>query len=162
MSKNVSKKNQRTCGECTECCRWLSGTLQIGESVIPFYPGRPCHFVSTKGCTIYSSRPHDPCATYKCGWLENPVMFPEWLKPSLSKIIASKLTTTTGIEYYRINECGQKIDSTALNYLILFSLNNFVNLNIQVGGGWSNYGSAEFLRDIEVDTRNRQLGVGER
>ena len=70
------------------------------------------------------------------------------MKPNLSKVIAQKLTTKNGISFYKIFECGQKIDSSVLNYLVLHALQNGVNMNIQVGGGWSNYGTQEFINDV--------------
>jgi len=136
---------KRECDGCTECCQgWLFGSAH-GKN---FWNGRPCHFVGDRGCTIYKDRPHDPCVTFRCGWLDDTQTFPEWLKPNLSKVIAQKLKTKSGIEFYKIFECGQKIDSTVLNYLVLHALQNSVNMNIQVGGGWSNFGTKEFLNDL--------------
>lgn len=141
-------KKKRSCDGCTECCKgWLSGEAH-GK---PFYPGKPCHFVSEIGCSIYKNRPHNPCVTFSCGWLQDSDFFPEWLKPSIAKIIARKLKTTNGIEFYRIHECGQKIDSIVLNYLILASLNSKINIQIQVNGGWTDYGSPEFLQASKDD-----------
>lgn len=142
----MSPQVKRKCDTCTECCNgWFFGEAH-GKS---FYPGKPCHFVSEKGCTIYSKRPHDPCVIFNCGWLENSEMFPEWTKPNLSKVMARKVKTPKGVDYYKIIECGQKIDSTILNYFIMYSLNNSVNISIQVNGGWNNFGSREFLNDIK-------------
>ena len=70
------------------------------------------------------------------------------MKPSLAKIIAQKMKTKNGIDFYKIYECGQKIDSTVLNHLILNSLQNSVNISVQIGGGWANYGTKEFLNDL--------------
>ena len=75
-------------------------------------------------------------------------MFPEWTKPNLAKVIAKKSTTPKGISHYKIFECGQKIDSVVLNYFIMYSLNNALNISIQVNGGWSNFGTKEFLEDV--------------
>ena len=140
-------EQKRKCDTCTECCQgWLSGEAH-GKK---FYAGKPCHFVSTKGCTIYSRRPHDPCVIFKCGWLEDSEMFPEWTKPSIAKVLARKHTTPKGIEYYIIFECGQKIDAVILNHFIMYSLNNSVNISIQVNGGWNNFGTREFLEDVKI------------
>ena len=136
---------KRECDSCTQCCQgWLWGEA-YGKT---FFPGKPCHFVGSSGCKIYKDRPKDPCVSFRCSWLENPEMFPEWLKPSLSKLIAVTSKTQNGILYYKIYECGQKIDSSVLNYLVLHALQNGVNMNIQVGGGWSNYGTQEFINDV--------------
>jgi len=135
----------RTCDGCTICCQgWLWGEAH-GKK---FWSGRPCHFVGEKGCTIYKDRPEVPCVSFRCGWLDDHNTFPEWLKPNKSKVVASKQKTKNGIDYYKITECGEKIDSTILNYLILHSLQNSVNMTIQVGGGWANYGTQEYLADL--------------
>ena len=101
-----------------------------------------------KGCTIYNDRPQDPCVSFKCGWLDDPENFPAWMKPNLVKIIAHKQVTKNGIQYYRITECGQKIDASVLNYLILHALQNSINIVVQVDGGWTNYGTQQFLADV--------------
>jgi len=136
---------KRKCDGCTMCCEgYLSGEVRNK----PFYYGRPCHFLGTTGCTMYEERPEHPCRVFTCGWLDDSEMFPEWMKPNLSKIIAHRKKTPNGFLYYKIYECGQKIDSKVLNYLILYSLNNSVNICVQVDGGWSNYGTQDFLKDI--------------
>jgi len=135
----------RNCNGCTMCCQgWLWGEAHGKQ----FWSGRPCHFVAEKGCTIYENRPEVPCVSFRCSWLDEPNIFPEWTKPNLSKILATKQKTKNGISFYKIIECGEKIDSTVLNYLILYSLQNSVNMNIQVGGGWANYGTQEYLADV--------------
>jgi hypothetical protein len=139
------KQVKRECGDCSECCNgWLWGAAHGKQ----FYSGKPCHFVGPKGCTIYDDRPHNPCVIFRCGWLDDHDAFPEWMKPSLSKVIAQKLKTKSGIEFYKVWECGQKIDSIVLNNLILYSLQNGVNMNIQVGGGWASYGTREYLNEL--------------
>jgi hypothetical protein len=143
--ENMMSVSKRKCDGCTLCCEgWLSGEV-MGK---PFYSGRPCHFLGTNRCTIYETRPEHPCKVFTCGWLNDDEMFPEWMKPTLTKIIAHRQKTINGFLYYKIYECGQKIDSKVLNYLILYSLNNSVNIRVQVDGGWTNYGSQDFLKDI--------------
>lgn len=142
---NLFQNIKRECGNCTECCQgWLRGEAH-GK---PFYPGRPCHFVCEVGCSIYKDRPFDPCVQFRCEWLEDANSFPEWMKPSLSKVIITARQTKNKISYYEVVECGQKIDSVVLNYLILHTLRNNLNLRIQVNGAFANYGSPHFLRDI--------------
>ena len=102
-----------------------------------------------KGCTIHEDKPHNPCVIFKCGWLEASDKFPEWFKPSVSKLLAVKNVTKSGIEYYRILECGQEIDAIHLNYLVILALNEGVNMQIQIAGGNAQYGSREFLEDMK-------------
>jgi hypothetical protein len=145
----MSSLTKRQCGDCTVCCEgWLTGSAH-GK---PFYPGRPCHFIGAQSCSIYNDRP-EMCVKFTCLWLEQPDVFPEWLKPNHSKVLAYKQKTPNGHLYYRIHECGQKIDSKILNYLVQWSLNSSVNISVQVHGGWSNYGKPEFLAEVSLGKR---------
>lgn len=140
------KPPERQCGDCTECCKGYVWGEAHGKK---FYAGRPCFYKGEKGCTIYENRPHDPCVTFRCGWLDAPDKFPEWLKPSISKLLAVKQRTKNGIQYYKILECGQQIDAIHLNYLVILALNDGVNVQIQIAGGYAQYGSHEFIEDMK-------------
>lgn len=145
MTINVEtlSNSVRSCGTCTECCKgWLFGTAHDK----PFYSGHPCHFLGKNCCTIYENRPEDPCQTYYCGWIKND-LFPEWLKPELSKVILTLRSWGENDEnvYIEVLECGQKIDASVLNWLFLDFLNHNRCYKIQVDGGWNNYGTPEFI-----------------
>ena len=72
----------RECGECTACCQgWLK------DQSLKMFPGQPCAHLCDEGCGIYESRPVDPCRSFKCAWLTNPVDFPEHLRPDKSGFI---------------------------------------------------------------------------
>lgn len=135
----------RECGSCTECCQgWLSCST-FGR---PVHEGRPCHFVGTAGCTVYNQRPKDPCIDYKCEWLvDDGTHFPEWLKPSLSKVIITRRQWSKG-SYIEVKECGQKIDSVILNYLYMYCAKNSISMHIQVAGGWHTLGPSELAEEI--------------
>lgn len=135
-------KQIRECGECTACCEgWLKGFSYDHY----FQPGRPCHFKCDTGCTIYEDRPESPCKTYNCEWLTN-LDFPEWFKPSLSKIIVTRMPWGDDGKYYlNIIEAGCKIDSIMLNWLFQYYHSTNIPINVQVSGGWTNYGPPEFL-----------------
>lgn len=146
MSDLIYTSQKRACGECTECCQgWLWGDAH-GK---PFFAGRPCHFVSHQGCSIYNDRPHSPCKTFVCSWLgDEKNVFPEWMRPDKSGVLMQPNTTKNGFSYISVYECGRKIDSSVLNWLILYTLGGGQNISVQVGGGWSHYGTQDFLRDI--------------
>ena len=142
--KNITWiKNERSCGECSKCCEgWISGEA-YGHK---FYKGCPCFFLE-KTCSIYDLRPNEPCKSYKCAWLEEEI-FPLWLKPSMSNVIITKRyrkLDNREIYYYAIDETGKKIDSSVLNWLILFALNKNVNILYRIDGGPNRIGSNEFL-----------------
>lgn len=132
----------RRCDGCTACCDgWLHGTAH-GK---PFFPGRRCHFVGERGCSIYNDRPEFPCKVHRCPWLADDV-FPEWLKPSVSGTLLNYAEWGDGQVYIEAYETGKVIDPVVLNWLIQYSLNNGVNLAVQVNRGWYYYGSFDFIK----------------
>jgi uncharacterized cysteine cluster protein YcgN (CxxCxxCC family) len=126
---------ERTCGECTMCCQgWLSG--EAYEYV--FTKNHPCHFLDKCGdkCTIYSIRPQ-VCQDFKCEWLRQPVAFPLWMKPSLTNVIVTWRIETHNNEefgYWSVRECGEKIDSNVLNWLIQQAIQHEINIRYEVDG----------------------------
>lgn len=131
---------KRECGSCTKCCEgWLFTEIN-GQKL---YPSNPCHFVSTgKGCTIYSTRPKDPCIDFKCSWLSN-VDFPEWLKPDQVNAIV-KHDVINNIPYIIIIEAGEVLQSRVLSWLFQYAINKQINFAWQIEGGLSWLGSPEF------------------
>lgn len=130
----------RECDGCTKCCEgWLTGVAH-GKH---FWPGRPCHFVTTNGCAIYKDRPENPCKTYECEWLKDGNI-PEWLKPSVSNII---ITTRTkdGIGYWSVEEAGSKITVEALSWLLSYCLQKGINIKYSIGSGHYKFGSSNFM-----------------
>ena len=135
------KTPDRSCDGCTKCCDgWLIGEAH-GK---PFFPGRPCHFVGKNGCTIYKSRPDNPCKSFKCEWLVNADM-PEWLKPDRANIIVVD-REKNGIKYWKVQEAGSKITVEAASWLIVHCLSNSINLFYSIGGGGYRFGTPEFLK----------------
>lgn len=106
------------------------------------YSGRMCHFKGPGHCTIYDQRP-GLCVNFRCEWIDNNDI-PEWLKPSLSKVIMYR-RMVNDIGYINIVETGAKMDSTHLNWIILHALQNGLNIRYMVDSGWNFIGSPEFL-----------------
>lgn len=130
----------RTCDGCSECCKgWLNGSA-MGHD---FYPGKPCYFLQ-KTCSIYENRPIDPCKIYKCHWLDSDDL-PMWMRPDLSNTLVTR-RIIENIEFYEILECGQKMDSSVLSWLIVWAFNNGKNLRYQIDGGFTKIGSEEFMK----------------
>jgi hypothetical protein len=125
------------------CCEgWIHGDAH-GHN---FYPGIPCFFhkkTDKGGCSIYKDRPEKPCKLFKCGWLAEPELFPEWLKPELSKVIVVK-EYKNNHEYYVFKNCGQELSTRLLDWIILFSLNNKKNIVYYVDGHLRKIGTPEF------------------
>lgn len=130
---------KRTCDGCAECCKgWLRGQAYNHD----FYPGKPCFFLQ-KTCSIYENRPKNPCETYKCHWLNSDDM-PMWMRPDMIKAVVTE-RNLDGIQYFDIKECGEKLDSTVLSWLVLWALNTNKNIRYEIDGGWTNIGSKDFL-----------------
>lgn len=135
----------RACDGCTKCCEgWLRGSTLGYE----FYPGRPCFFLN-KSCSIYESRPQDPCRSYQCLWL-NDMQFPEWMKPDLVNVIINK-ASFKNINYYILVEAGSSLNVRVLSWMIQWALNNSQNLMYYIDGGRNRIGSKEFL-EMSVET----------
>ncbi len=106
---------RRSCNGCTKCCEgWLSAEIE-GEEM---YPGKPCQFKGEKGCTIYDTRPEEPCRTYSCYWLEDPQYVPEEFWPMKTNNIMSRRWTSSGIPYLEIIEAGDKLPVEMLDWAI--------------------------------------------
>jgi len=130
--KEVFEKPQRSCDGCTACCQ---GTLSGSAHGHDFYPGKPCFFVTEKGCGIYENRPADPCKNFKCDWLEHDYL-PMWFRPDLSKIIVTKRKIDDEI-WVSVAEAGQKMDSSVLSWMLIWAANNKHNIRYQIDGGWN-------------------------
>lgn len=140
---------KRGCESCTKCCEgYLSGEAK-GKS---FYPGKPCHFISIgKGCSIYTTRPNDPCAIFKCEWLINNEI-PEWMKPNeINAIITTSKIKDKEIYYLNVVEAGEPLRSDVLTQLILYTLSNNLNFAWQINGGKNWIGSPEFLEAMKTN-----------
>lgn len=136
---------RRECGTCSVCC---GGYLEGNIHGHPMFRGRPCFFLG-KGCTIYNNRPHDPCQLYQCGWLENEDI-PEWMKPELSKVIATKRTYPgrEDLTHYEFIEAGQTISAEALNWIVQWAISTGTNVIYAVDGKHHRLGTPEFNRAV--------------
>ncbi len=74
----------RRCDACTACC---DGWLKIAVHGHAVYPGKPCPFSSGHHCTIYATRPQDPCRAFVCGWLAASSPLPDWMRPDRAGVI---------------------------------------------------------------------------
>ena len=101
----------RECNGCTKCCEgWLSGTAYGYD----FSPGKRCHFLGHKCCSIYPIRPANPCKDFACHWKENKNI-PDWLRPDLVNAIILKRFVEK-IPYYRIVKSGDKISPKVFDW----------------------------------------------
>ena len=134
----------RECGTCTKCCEgFLPGTVNN----IPFYKGRPCHFVSLgKGCSIYEARPADPCKSYECKWLTD-MSVPEWMAPEHSNAILDH-REKKGITYLQLHEAGEVTAST-VSWFFSYGVSHSINISWFIDGSRHWFGSEEFNKAMQ-------------
>ena len=147
---------KRECDGCNVCCEgWLHGEVYGYK----FWQGTPCHFKTATGCKIYEDRPENPCRTFLCGWRGDLTgLFPEWLKPNLSKvIIAVYKRRTADNNYFQISEAGQNMDSRVLSWVHLNLAMKGHQVAIQVHGGWVYYGPPDFIEEMMPKTDSNDL-----
>jgi len=141
---------KRDCGSCSMCCQgWLSGDIFEYK----MEANNPCHFVnegcSGGCCTIYEHRP-DMCKDYKCLWLQQPIALPLWMRPDKSKVIITERVVEDAVAseqftYWQVRECGEKIDSVVLNWIIRNSMHFNMNLQYEIAGQWYYLGTDRFM-----------------
>ena len=86
---NAASLTEKTCGECTLCCK----VMAIETLAKP--AGSWCrHCKPGQGCLIHAERPAE-CRDYGCLWLLDQRLGPHW-KPSKSKLVLT--TSEDGIE----------------------------------------------------------------
>ena len=111
--------SERHCGGCTKCCEgWLWGDAHGHK----FWPGRPCHFSSSKGCSIYHNRPDVPCKSFECEWLKNDNI-PEWMKPDISNVVITK-SIENDREFLQFMEVGARLDPRILSWIFMNYVDN--------------------------------------
>lgn len=127
-------KFERTCDGCTKCCEgWLMEEI-YGH---PMFPGQPCFYKGEGCCSIYKSRPEDPCKIFKCEWLENED-YPAWMKPSESHSLHVKRAyfDQNGVRrpYLQVLETGKPVTNEVLFFCMLEYVKTGMPMEIQVNG----------------------------
>lgn len=131
----------RSCNGCTKCCE---GYVTGQAKGINFYPGKPCHFQSCKGCTIYNDRPK-LCRDFTCVWLEKNSPLPEWMYPKTSNVIVTRKEYTTDKYYLEITEAGDVLKSKILSWFVVYYFNTQIPIAYQIEGGWNYIGPKDFI-----------------
>jgi uncharacterized protein len=76
----------RSCGDCSACCSLLEITAARAPEVGDKPAGQICRHCAAPGCSIYGSRPQ-LCADFKCVWLSDERLGPEWYPPVSGMIL---------------------------------------------------------------------------
>ena len=155
----------RSCENCSKCCEGhLRADIKLKDGRESWMGMRddkslsPCSFVqSGQGCQVYSLRPTNPCAIFKCDWLTNEAM-PESFKPNRSNAIFTT-RTIRDIEYTMLIEAGRKLDSEVLSWAISHHLANGSNFAWRVLDNIFWIGSEEFNKMMDEDYPLLQQGT---
>ena len=144
----------RRCDACTACCDgWLKITV-YGHAV---YPGKPCPFSSGHHCTIYETRPQDPCRAFVCGWLAPSSPLPEWMRPDRAGVILLAASFTwRGLAVDVAVPVGDGPKPEALDWLTSFATAKGRPLLYRIGEEWFAFGPPDF----QTEMRER-IGRGE-
>jgi len=109
---NISTKRQ--CMPCTACCQgWLSAEIR-GHKVCA---GSPCPFSQPEGCTIYQTRPTDPCRNFVCSWLVDGSPLPHWMRPDQCGAIVLLAVPWHGRLVIHATPVGNAIPEETLEWL---------------------------------------------
>ena len=129
MTVNVSN---RVCGDCSKCCEgWVRAVIFDK----PIQPGLKCHYLGTH-CTIHEKRPQ-VCRDFFCAWVKDKTFsIPEWMKPNLSNVIIAEKTWGRNNEkiFWDVAECGVKMDSNVLNWILMHCSQNNISLRYHISG----------------------------
>lgn len=110
----------KECGTCTACCE---GSLHGKVNGHEMSPGVPCFFLD-KGCTIYETRPTEPCRSYQCLWLSIDDC-PDYVKPEQSGLILDIFTKLDPFErYVRITRIREDYSKEAITWAIEYAKKN--------------------------------------
>jgi hypothetical protein len=147
--------SRRQCGTCTACC---DGWLKIEVYGHQVDRGKPCPFSSGHCCTIYSTRPQDPCREFICGWLVGSSPLPEWMRPDKANLIllASNFTWR-GLPVDVAVPIGDRPRTKALDWLKQFAAARKRLLLYRIFEDWHAFGPPAF----QAEMRER-IGRGDR
>jgi hypothetical protein len=150
----LAERPARQCDPCTACCDgWLKITV-YGHAV---YPGKPCPFSSGHHCTIYETRPQDPCRAFACGWLTPGSPLPEWMRPDKAGVIVLPARFAwRGSAVDVAVPVGEGPGREALKWLTTFATTNGRPLLYRIGQEWYAFGP----QDFQAEMRER-IGRGE-
>lgn len=136
----IKGSNGKSCEGCTKCCEGYLITNINGE---PVHAGKPCSkVIPGVGCSIYETRPEDPCKGFLCFWRASEVM-PMEFKPSEVGVIVTN-QEWDGVPYLMLVEAGNKVPPEVLSWYVSWAVSRQLNVEWQVGDVMYALGSTEF------------------
>ena len=111
------------------------------------FPGRPCHFLGAEGCTIYDTRPVEPCRNFVCGWLAPESPFPEEFRPNRLGVIIVPIRWRE-LPAYILLPAGQDPDDALIKWMSEFGKRTGRPFFFSRGSERFGFGPPEFQRDM--------------
>ena len=140
----AASKPTRECGTCTACCEgWAAGTIRGHE----MRPGRHCHFLAAKKCTIYGERPQSPCRNFVCGWLAGESPFPEDFRPDKLGVIIIRIRWCNQPAYLLLS-AGRDPDAELIAWMEEFAVRTGHPFFYSVNGEKIGFGPPEFQQEM--------------
>lgn len=134
----------RQCGTCRACCEgWAAGNIRGYE----MFPGKPCHFLGAEGCTIYDTRPVEPCRNFVCGWLALDSPFPEEFRPNRLGVIIVPIRWREQPAYILL-PAGKDPDDALITWMSEFGKRTGRPFFFSRGSERFGFGPPEFQRDM--------------
>lgn len=100
----------RSCGGCTACCEgWLR------DKGLDMQPGKACKHRAVNGCAIYPDRPENPCKVFRCGWLREPSLLEDDLRPDKCGAILLTDRGAAGYDVWRLVPVGRAVSEKTLS-----------------------------------------------
>ncbi len=153
---------EKICFPCSVCC---GGWLTADIAGVKIMPGKPCAHIVKEGCGIYKTRPRNPCAIFKCGWLLDPDM-PEHMRPDKSGAIILTGRFWNGRKVIRAVPAGEKIPAETLEWLMALSREQNVPLTFTericengkfIGRKRIGYGPPSFIEAVKTEPAPEDL-----
>ncbi|MFC1602828.1 hypothetical protein ACFL3U_04615 [Pseudomonadota bacterium] len=148
--------NNRSCFPCTACCDgWLS------SKYIEMSPGHPCTHSTNKGCSIYETRPEEPCRTFKCAWLNEDSLLPDHMRPDQCGAIVMIGRKFKSWRMILATPTGWTIPQGTLEWIMSYAKKHSIPLvyieNLHKNGVYthfkrSGYGPLNFVQSIQDST----------
>lgn len=136
----------RQCGTCTACCDgWAAATINGHE----MKPGTPCFYRGEGCCTIYDTRPKNPCRNFICGWLQKDSPFPENFRPNEIGVMIVPIKWQNAPAYILCN-AGRDPDAEMIRWMEDFATRTKRPFFYELAGERFGFGPTAFQQEMAM------------
>ena len=151
----------RQCLTCTACCEgWLRAKIWS----MKIRPLKACKHSTSNGFGIYEKRPDTPCRSFSCGWLKEPGLLPDHMKPNECGAIILFDRKWAGAPVITAVPVGERIPDDTLAWLMAFTRKKQIPLiwseNVLKNGRYirtkrSGFGPPAFILSVKNARQNK-------